>query len=251
MVGIWHSLESVVAIAPDDVWAGGESFDGVDYHGLALHWDGSTWTEVPTPGGLYGLVALASDDVFASGAGILHWDGSDWEIVESFPQVIGPSLTDLDVVPGTTDLWAGGRQFDASFAIETLVVRSGSADWSNYGDGWAGTNGVPSLTASDDPVLGSSITVSVGNSRGAATAAVGFVGLAPASLPIRDGTLLVQPTFTFGAVVPASGLDLDYDVPAEPALEGLAVFVQFLEVDPGASRGIAFTAGLELFHRAY
>src|SRR6185295_710225 len=42
--GYWHDLNAVVAIAPNDVWAAGEYFDG-DYHGLALHWNGSAWSQ--------------------------------------------------------------------------------------------------------------------------------------------------------------------------------------------------------------
>jgi hypothetical protein len=251
VVGVWHSLESVVAIAPDDVWAGGESFDGVDYHGLALHWDGSSWTEVPTPGGLYGLVASASDDVYGCGNGILHWNGTDWSVIESFSEVYGPSVSAIDAAPASScEIWAGGRQLDDTDSLFTLVVRSNSteASWTNYGSGWPGTGGIPSLTADADPVLSTSIKVSVGNSRAATTPALVFVGFAPANLPAWDGTLLVTPSIVFSLVVPGSGIDLPYDVPSDSNLAGLSLFVQVLEVDPGASRGVSFTEGLELVH---
>jgi hypothetical protein len=109
MPGFYHDLEAVVAIAPNDVWAGGSYFDG-EYHGLALHWDGNTWTQVPIPGGVMDFVAFASNDVYAAGAGIMHWDGVSWTVVESFPQVNSPSFAGLSAA-GPCELWAGGRQF--------------------------------------------------------------------------------------------------------------------------------------------
>jgi hypothetical protein len=107
--GVWHDLNAVVAIAPDDVWAGGDYFDGTAYHGLALHYDGTSWTQVPIPGGVSDLVAFASDDVYAAGAGIMHWDGTSWTVMEDFATVDGPSFAGLSAA-GPCDLWAGGRQ---------------------------------------------------------------------------------------------------------------------------------------------
>ena len=122
----------------------------------------------------------------------------------------------------------------------------------NYGNGWPGTNGVPTLIASGDPVLGTSVTVSLGNSLGATTSGLAFVGLAPASIPSSwGGTLLVTPSIVFGLIVPFDGLDLLYDVPADPDLAATSIFFQVWEVDSGASRGLSFTQGLELHHGAY
>jgi hypothetical protein len=117
----WHSLDAVEAIAHDDVWAGGESFgDDYNYHGLALHWNGSTWSEEPTPIGIADLVAFAGDDVYSFGGGVAHWDGSAWTLAESFPGVDGPSLAGADAA-GPCDVWAGGRQFLGD-KIVTLTV---------------------------------------------------------------------------------------------------------------------------------
>lgn len=107
--GVWHNLDGIVAIAPNDVWAGGDYFDGVSYHGLAMHYNGKSWTQVPIPGGVSGFVAFASDDVYAAGGGIMHWDGTSWSIVEDFATVNSPSLAGISAA-GPCDLWAGGRQ---------------------------------------------------------------------------------------------------------------------------------------------
>ncbi len=122
VVGVWHSLDAVVAIAPDDVWAGGEYFDGSGYHGLAMHWDGSNWTQVPVPGTVFDFHAFASDDVLAVGAGIMRWDGERWTVVETFPSVRGPALAGISAPPGARcETWAAGRDLVGD-DLSTLVV---------------------------------------------------------------------------------------------------------------------------------
>ena len=92
-------LRSVTAINQSDVWAVGQlPHDGEGDYTYAVHFDGSSWTQVPTPSPLQrhnidqnwltSVTALASDDVWAAGIvrdpdyGILdrtlteHWDGS-------------------------------------------------------------------------------------------------------------------------------------------------------------------------------
>ncbi|UWE10934.1 hypothetical protein [Actinacidiphila bryophytorum] len=54
-------LFDVVARTPDDVWAVGWSRDTDKQRpaGLALHWDGAAWSQVPLPAGTFGLQGLA------------------------------------------------------------------------------------------------------------------------------------------------------------------------------------------------
>jgi hypothetical protein len=122
-----------------------------------------------------------------------------------------------------------------------------TAAWSNYGAGWPGTNGVPSLTASANPVLGSSINVLLSSSTGSATAGLLLAGIAPASLATGfGGTLLVVPPANVPVAVPAGGLSFPLAVPNLRALCGSAVFMQAVEADRGASHGVSFSRGLEL-----
>ncbi len=111
--GVWHDLDAVVAIAPNDVWAGGEFFDGTSSHGLALHYNGTSWTQVPIPAGVSDFVAFASDDIYAAGGGIMHWDGTSWTMVETFPQVSSATQSGLSRA-GPCELWTGGRQIVGS-----------------------------------------------------------------------------------------------------------------------------------------
>ncbi|HET6164505.1 MAG TPA: hypothetical protein VFG37_12610, partial [Planctomycetota bacterium] len=84
---------------------------------------------------------------------------------ESFSAAISGDGRIVAFTSIATNLIAG----DTNSFYDVFVRDTGvPAAWSNYGTGVAGTNGVPSLT-SQLPVLGTTITVTVGNSLGAPT----------------------------------------------------------------------------------
>jgi len=124
---------------------------------------------------------------------------------------------------------------------------SAVAFWSNYGAGLGGTLGVPAITSRQNPLLGTTITVDVGNSFGMPTIGLLVVGVQQGSFHTRFGAdLLVVPlvllpiSFSFGSDSFTGAL------PTDPAYCGTSVFLQAVEVDPGAPKGVSFTEGLEL-----
>src|SRR5262249_48142101 len=118
---------------------------------------------------------------------------------------------------------------------------------SGYGAGWAGTLGIPTIVAGGDPVLGSGVTVTISNSLGANTPGLVLIGLAGASLVTpKGGTLLVAPLLWIPLTIHAGGEGLGGTLPNDPTLCGVAVDLQALELDAGASKGFSFTAGLKL-----
>jgi hypothetical protein len=115
----------------------------------------------------------------------------------------------------------------------------------NYGAGHPGTSGVPSLTASAAPVLGTTPNVLIGNSAGAPTLGAIFFGDTPISVVTPwGGTALVFPLVSIGVVVPAAGAQVPLAIPNDPALCGFSLYMQGILVDGGASQSIAFTPGL-------
>src|SRR5262245_60264392 len=46
---------------------------------------------------------------------------------------------------------------------------------------------------------------------------------------------------------PPGGLSFQAELPGDPALCGVEVELQALELDPGATRGVSFTRGLKLY----
>ncbi|HET6164506.1 MAG TPA: hypothetical protein VFG37_12615 [Planctomycetota bacterium] len=135
---------------------------------------------------------------------------------------------------------------DTNGCFDLFVRFGGPASATNYGVGVPGTQGVPSLT-SQLPVLGTTITVAVGNSLGAPTVGILFLGYQQAQLPTHfGGDLLLLPAL----VVPISfsyGSDsVTASLPDDDVLCGVTVDLQAVEADPGAVKGVSFTAGLEL-----
>jgi alpha-tubulin suppressor-like RCC1 family protein len=116
-------LQAVAAVSPDDVWAAGAHFsDEGSIDLLFEHWNGTTWSVVPTPrngqGFAFGLAALAANDVWLVGTTdketvSAHWNGHRWTMVPT-PQVgAGPGpdpnrwLTGVTGV-SATNVWASG-----------------------------------------------------------------------------------------------------------------------------------------------
>ncbi len=118
----FNELTAVTAIAANDVWAVGVFRDNnLILRTLIEHWDGTSWSIVPSPNVallnmfLNGVAAVSSTDVWAvgqvfdTGATLtLHWDGTSWSIV---PSPNGPAnasvLSGVSAI-ATNDVWAVG-----------------------------------------------------------------------------------------------------------------------------------------------
>lgn len=137
--GTTHAiLRDLSAISATDMWAVGEYTELVTgsfvSKSLAMHWDGSSWSQVPTPNpspfpeGTYvsldAVAAASSDDVWAAGGAriqgsdgflgthlfIIHWDGQSWTSMSNLPQSPGASgenVRDI-VVIAPDDVWFFG-----------------------------------------------------------------------------------------------------------------------------------------------
>ncbi|MGH2684323.1 MAG: carboxypeptidase regulatory-like domain-containing protein [Actinomycetota bacterium] len=136
-----NDLRSVTALSPNDAWAvgpGGPSW--LTRTTLTQHWDGTSWTIVPSPepagsasSRLNGVSGTSSDDVWAVGGHntsggaveplIEHWDGTAWSIVDNPPGTIG-ELGDVEVV-SANDAWAVGESGSGS-----IILRWNGTRWS-------------------------------------------------------------------------------------------------------------------------
>jgi len=117
----------------------------------------------------------------------------------------------------------------------------------DYGDGFPGSLGEPGLSATADPILGSTFTLDVGNSLGADTVGALFLGVERRDDATHlGGHLLVGAAQLYWISIQANGATLSGAVPNDPALCGSTFDLQVLELDPGATNGVSFTHGLEL-----
>jgi hypothetical protein len=133
------TLLDIEMIASDDVWAVGLCpVSGMGDQPYAVHWNGTSWTQAPMPlfedghVRLEGVVARASDDVWAAGTNgdangvprplIMHYDGAGWQEVAMPPS--GGShewFLGMGAAPNG-GLWAVGQYFNGS-QTNTLTAR--------------------------------------------------------------------------------------------------------------------------------
>ncbi len=144
-------LLAVAGTSASDVWAVGWSrnlpYGNRTKQSLIVHWNGSGWSQVPSPNFgsqtvLKDVAALSRTDAWAVGYGngtavALHWNGSSWSAASA------PPLGTLDAIAALspTDLWASGT--DAGGALRF-------ANW--RGSGWS-VQAAPSAGGSGSPML--------------------------------------------------------------------------------------------------
>jgi hypothetical protein len=140
-------LDGVLTLSPSNAWTvgmmrlGEHNSDG--FGALIEHWDGMTWSVIPTPpllpsvpgdipyGRLYSVAASGPNDVWAvgeAGTGIPsiasdtlveHWDGARWSVAQT-PDVASPRGIAFDhlfsvTAVSPTDVWAVGSYGTAGF----------------------------------------------------------------------------------------------------------------------------------------
>ncbi|WTW98069.1 hypothetical protein OG216_34125 [Streptomycetaceae bacterium NBC_01309] len=127
-------LNSISASGPNNVWAVGNGY-GDDNQPVALHYDGSKWSVLPTPphGGVYGefnsVVAKSPTDVWAVGrvllddkdrghALVMHWNGKSWTRV-AVPETAGPMY---GAAPAPGGIVAAGKTYDRANGYALRVV---------------------------------------------------------------------------------------------------------------------------------
>src|SRR5262249_40359565 len=121
-------------------------------------------------------------------------------------QVFVVGSTFSRVFPTTSDAydhsWNGG--YDV-YITQVDPHTSCPAGYSQYGTGWPGSGDtIPNLTLDAAPVICSDFSLEIGNSFGAPTQAVIFIGLSQASIPTEfGGTLLVAPSILVSLALPA------------------------------------------------
>ena len=178
-------LTGTAAIADNDIWAVG--YDDVQVapppfnSPLAEHFDGTTWSIVPTPtlssGGVnppnaqfFGVGAVSSNDVWAVGFKtgpnnpdfgeqlIEHWNGTAWSVDTTGPEIEGADLQHVAAI-SANNVWAFGQGGGSGPLVEhwdgmswSIVPNSGALL------GLSGISAVSVDSASDIWALGSNST---------------------------------------------------------------------------------------------
>jgi len=172
-------LSSVFALATNDVWAVGWFGPLAATQGLALHWDGESWTQVAFPSEQGGGIVLqsvsgaATNDFWAVGvyqyinlwgsvsnsARGFHWNDSTWK--QKQPALSGESYFSDVMARATNDVWLVG---EGIVNIQTgqemfVTLHWNGSQWSNVTNPDKGTlNAVSASSGSDAWAVGVSIT---------------------------------------------------------------------------------------------
>jgi hypothetical protein len=162
----YNDLYGVAAVSSNDVWAVGTSYilSEMTDHTMILHWDGNTWSVVPSPNIgdgdnlLTAVTAVSTNDVWAVGyyrdyvrggysTLVLHWDGASWTIVPSpNPDQYWNYVFAVKAI-GPNDVWAAGNT--GVQPLRSLLLHWDGAVWSSVSNpGYFTVRGLSALSSS-------------------------------------------------------------------------------------------------------
>jgi hypothetical protein len=143
--GNYYSLAGVVVVSDNDVWAVGQYLADFGFpQTLIEHWNGSTWSIVPSPnagdgGELKAVTAVSANDVWAVGNSlgpgngvqktlVEHWDGAAWSVVPSpSPDMFTDDALLSVAARSSREVWAVGYATPAG--QRPLIERWDGATW--------------------------------------------------------------------------------------------------------------------------
>jgi hypothetical protein len=175
--GAANSLSAVAATSASDAWAVGSYSVGDEIRTLTLHWDGKTWTKVPSPNAgsgknvLYGVAATSATNAWAVGYRFFgpppnriileHWNGKTWTMAASPNPGSATNVLYGVAATSASGAWAVGDYAGATTADRTLVEHWNGKTWAKAASPNPGSNGnvlsgVAATSASDAWAVGGS-----------------------------------------------------------------------------------------------
>jgi hypothetical protein len=172
----FSALNGVAAISASDIWTvGNAGISGSTDLTLTEHWNGSSWSVVPSPNAgtsFNTLLAVAADstsDVWAVGSFqttsgtqtlIEQWNGTAWTVIPSPNVGTGSNQLNGVVAISPTNAWAVGFGGNAGGQEQTLVEQWNGTTWSVVSSPNVGTfanelDAVATVSASDIWAVGS------------------------------------------------------------------------------------------------
>jgi hypothetical protein len=142
-----NTLLGVSELSSGRAWAVGYYINGgYSQQTLIQHFDGTTWSVIPSPSPgaqrdiLYGVAALSDTDVWAAGAQqdakgtwhtlTEHWNGSAWSVIPSLdPGTGGDMFYGLRAV-SSTSVYAVGQESGTAFPDAALAEHWNGTQWS-------------------------------------------------------------------------------------------------------------------------
>ena len=225
-------LTDVSVVSNDDVWATGYYVDGTQYKTLTLHYNGTTWSHVPSSNGadgtniLMGIDAFSPTNAWAVGfeyraalhhyvASTQQWDGSSWT---AFPSAISSDGTkratmfDVAKAPGTSQVWAVGRAGlrlnlgGVTGDVETICPSGSSATTAPAQEG----SGTPTGSSAQAPEQPNSMPTEASGSSASVAATSSGVPVSAVNKAADAG--ISENTQTYGAIIADFNNDTKPDI---------------------------------------
>jgi Bacterial Ig-like domain/FG-GAP-like repeat len=225
-------LTGISVVSNDDVWATGYYVDGTKYRTLTLHYNGTTWSHVPSPNGadgtdiLMGIDASSPTNAWAVGfeyrAALDHyvastqlWDGSSWT---AFPSAISGNGTqesamfDVAKAPGTSQVWAVGRSglrltLGGLTGVVETICPSGSSTVTAPAQEGGGIPTESSVPASEQPN-----SVPIETSGSSTSVAATSSGIPVSAVDKAADAGISENTRTYGAIIADFNNDTKPDI---------------------------------------
>ena len=225
-------LTGISVVSNDDVWATGYYVDGTQYKTLTLHYDGTTWSHVPSSNGadgtdiLMGMDASSSTNAWAVGfeyrAALNHYvastqqcNGSSWS---AFPSAISrdgtkeSAMFDVEKAPATSQVWSVGRagprlSIGSNTADVETICPSGSLAATATAQEGSGTT-----TESTSQPLEQPSSMPTEASSSSTTAAATSSGIAVSAVDKAADAGISENTRTYGAIVTDFNNDTQPDI---------------------------------------
>ena len=225
-------LTGISVVSNDDVWATGYYVDGTQYKTLTLHYNGTTWSHVPSPNGadgtdiLMGIDASSPTNAWAVGfeyraaldhyvASTQHWDGSGWT---AFPSAISrdgtqeSAMFDVAKAPGTSQVWAVGRSglrltLGGLTGVVETICPSGSSTATAPAQEGSGTPTDSSAQASEQPN-----SMPIETSGSSTSVAATSSGIPVSAVDKAADAGISENTRTYGAIIADFNNDTKPDI---------------------------------------
>lgn len=242
-------LTGVSAVSGDDVWATGYYVDGEEHKTLTLHYDGSSWSHVPSRNGpdgtsvLMGVDASSPTNAWAAGfeyrtathryvASTQRWDGSGWTVSPNDISDDGKkesAMFDVAKAPGSSQVWAIGRfgirlTLGGLTGVVETICPSGSSDARAPAQAQEGSDGTAGSPAQAPEQQNSTLTGDPTSSASVSPAGVPVIAVNKAA-----DAGISENTHTYGAVV----ADFDNDTRPDIFLGRHGALPHFYENEGG------------------
>ncbi len=150
-----QTITGAVVLSASDVWVFGGQY-GTSAALGTWHYNGRTWSSVPSGYGLTAGSALSADDIWAfSGTDVAHWNGHTWSrtsvaaLLPAKQQLNDPAVVGIDALSPDSVYAVGSGNLEDDGG-PTVILHYDGHSWSKAPGGYYGEGAQPAQQVSSD-----------------------------------------------------------------------------------------------------